>query len=237
MKPNRSRKRALVRCGPVVVRLVVACMVTYLCGALLPVCAKVLWGTRSGTTIVLVGAEEQVYSWSTAPGALFAGRPLPADSRVWIKGIGPDWRERLDGGSVATKRAIADMFARRVRSSADAPSGLVAGGWPFYVVFGCFEVRGANPPRYGVAEGAVFLDDSRPFERALVVPLRPIWQGLLANSLLLWVAIELGVRAFRWLRQRIRRVNRRCENCGYALHGALNGTCPECGAARGIGMR
>lgn len=210
-------------------RLAIACVATYACGALLPVCATGWWGTTSGTTIVLVGSEEQVYSWETAPGALLAGKPLPADSRVWVKGVGPDWRERLDEGPVSIKRAIADILARRSGPTWDAPWEIVAGGWPFYVVYGFFDVRGANPPRYGVAEGAVILDDSRSFERALVVPLRPMWQGLLANSLLLWLAMELTVRARQWLTRRSNRVNRRCENCGYALVKGAYRRCPECG--------
>lgn len=75
-----------------------------------------------------------------------------------------------------------------------------------------------------------FLQTKTPFGTSKI-PVRPIWGGLLANIVALWVAVlttsvvaRFGFRAAR-LRRGV------CPTCGYELRGLITGSpCPECGS-------
>ncbi len=64
---------------------------------------------------------------------------------------------------------------------------------------------------------------------ARLIPLRPVWGGLLFNTFfyatLLWL-VTLGPFTARRM---IRRKRGRCTKCGYDLRGAEHEVCPECG--------
>ena len=75
-------------------------------------------------------------------------------------------------------------------------------------------------------EGSIELPN-RTFEGAL--PYRPVWFGLLLNTLLygsIFWAIGLGWRLYRLARRRRRG---RCLACNYDLRGLADPVCPECG--------
>ncbi len=65
--------------------------------------------------------------------------------------------------------------------------------------------------------------------RAIILPLRPLWPGLVVNSafygLLLWLLSLVPSIIRRGLRRR----RGRCVKCGYDLRGNPAGGCPECG--------
>lgn len=64
----------------------------------------------------------------------------------------------------------------------------------------------------------------------VAIPLRPIWPGLLANTLF-YAALTLALLAgLRVVRTRRRRARGRCVACGYELDEGV-GVCPECGLA------
>lgn len=75
-----------------------------------------------------------------------------------------------------------------------------------------------------------------PFARSIVphkqavLPLRPIWPGLLANTAIFaapWAVLLFGVPLAR---RAVRRKRGLCEGCGYSRRGLPAGTnCPECG--------
>jgi len=94
----------------------------------------------------------------------------------------------------------------------------------------------ALPPFGGGTAGSVNLDAQR------ALPLRPIWPGLLIDTLfygVLWFGMIVGFGA---LSRAIRRKRGRCPNCGYDLRGHTDhgrdgratsgGGCPECGWGR-----
>ena len=63
-----------------------------------------------------------------------------------------------------------------------------------------------------------------------LLPIAPIWRGLLLNTAC--YAVGLAVVAWGWRRGvgTLRRWEGRCEECGYSLGGNATGVCPECGA-------
>lgn len=65
---------------------------------------------------------------------------------------------------------------------------------------------------------------------AFKLPLRPIWLGLLGNTLFYAAIVLVMLVALRFHRTRRRRGRGRCVACGYEL-GEGVGVCPECGLA------
>jgi len=62
-----------------------------------------------------------------------------------------------------------------------------------------------------------------------VIPLRPIWTGVVLNALF-WGAMLAGIRhGFRFSRRAIRRHRGLCPQCAYIIDEAGSGYCPECG--------
>ncbi len=68
---------------------------------------------------------------------------------------------------------------------------------------------------------------------SILVPYKPLWGGLAANSLLFGAAwatvLRLGWGTATGLRVRRRRRRGFCTQCGYDLRGGFAGGCPECG--------
>lgn len=73
----------------------------------------------------------------------------------------------------------------------------------------------------------------RPFRNPVDVPTRPIWPGLIVNTLLMGVVSTALVFGPGVVRRRRRIAQGRCLACGYDLRGGPAGeaTCPECGGA------
>jgi len=82
-------------------------------------------------------------------------------------------------------------------------------------------------------EGWVVLDVSwykRLSASRLAVPIRPIWVGTIANSVLYGALVWLVLFAPGLIRQRSRAKRGRCVVCGYELAAMVK--CPECGAEK-----
>ena len=62
-----------------------------------------------------------------------------------------------------------------------------------------------------------------------LLPLRPVWTGLVVDTLLYATAAFASLTLAAWLLERRRRRRGRCRACGYDLRG-IEGRCPECGA-------
>ncbi|UYV11518.1 MAG: hypothetical protein NCW75_09415 [Phycisphaera sp.] len=115
------------------------------------------------------------------------------------------------------------MYARRAFTGHVQSIVSTSAGWPWLAAQGRGVMDG-TPSRVWregiptVAIGPV----------AFKLPLRPIWPGLLANTLF-YAALTLSLMAgWRWLRTRRRRVRGRCVACGYELGEGVR-VCPECG--------
>lgn len=60
------------------------------------------------------------------------------------------------------------------------------------------------------------------------IPLRPVWEAIFLNALLLGLPFHLAF-AFYGTRRLVRRRRGRCLRCGYDLRGAAEQRCSECG--------
>lgn len=114
---------------------------------------------------------------------------------------------------------------------------LDARGWParafssrfesdFFARQHCTAIHG------GVRIPPFELPSGNPSNAVRILPLTPIWSGILIDSTLFavawWVALVLGITAFR-AKKKLRQDRGACPKCGYELHGELAGGCPECG--------
>jgi hypothetical protein len=76
--------------------------------------------------------------------------------------------------------------------------------------------------------GALAIHRGRGDQR--IIPLRPVWTGVVGNSLLFAAVLWLFMWAVRSLRSRLRKQRGECPACGHDLRG-YSGTCPECGSS------
>ena len=130
----------------------------------------------------------------------------------------------------------------RVRGVAFPPhSGLrapparmnLAYGWPLVAVwYGLQWIDIARTPSQYEVWGALDLGPADVSGTTLprVLPYRPIWRGVLINTLFYAVLLWLLIPGPFVLRRLIRLKRGRCPKCGYDLRGQLPGAgCPECG--------
>jgi hypothetical protein len=113
-------------------------------------------------------------------------------------------------------------------------------GWPMRSMR-CWYSQNPNATgrwRSYIAHDAIELGVRHPYEqnRFLALPLRPIWPGFIAGTLIWGVAslplVLLSLAAIRFVitaRSRWRRRRGRCPFCNYQLQNALEEGCPECG--------
>lgn len=95
----------------------------------------------------------------------------------------------------------------------------VRAGWPWFAAEGRKLQRDPTPG---------FLVETTIFANRWWIPLRPIWPGLLANTLFYAALVFLPLAGLRLARSRRRRRRGLCVACGYELgHGIA--VCPECG--------
>lgn len=64
------------------------------------------------------------------------------------------------------------------------------------------------------------------------IPLRPVWWGLILDTLFYAAVLAIPVAAAGPIRARHRRGRNRCPRCGYSLAGQRAVGCPECGWKR-----
>ncbi|MFM9994495.1 MAG: hypothetical protein ACKVU4_01700 [Phycisphaerales bacterium] len=113
-----------------------------------------------------------------------------------------------------------------------------ARGWPCLALW-C-EISGGGATSVGAfsVEGGIdaqwLLGRAPSLSEFRVLPMRPIWSGLAANTAF-WAGAWLVLwEAGRWGRRRVRRRRGRCVSCGYELAGSggARAGCPECGQGR-----
>jgi len=94
-------------------------------------------------------------------------------------------------------------------------------GWPFMALHGEWD--------WSSKRGAGFICLDQGYMQAYGLPLRPIAQPFIINTLFyaaMWFGIFFGVAA---LRRFVRKKRGRCVKCGYDLRGEFEKGCPECG--------
>lgn len=153
---------------------------------------------------------------------LIENRPIHALEAVTAMGIGIRHR----GVSEVHYRGCF-MFSRHAAAE-------VCSGWPVYSMRGeCINV--APAVSRGVqwrAVHACLLKSPvtfRTYWSPSMIPLTPIWKGLVVNSVLYAAFLWLLLAGPSAVRQRWRQRQGLCRRCGYDLHGAAHTKCPECG--------
>lgn len=103
-------------------------------------------------------------------------------------------------------------------------------GWPFHAVES-WEYGGSWGGGWSFSEGAVRTRDTDPWSCRSIVPVHPVWNGLIADSAMhasVWFGLFVSAH---FIRPRSRRRSNRCVACSYDIRGLASGSCcPECGA-------
>jgi hypothetical protein len=105
---------------------------------------------------------------------------------------------------------------------------VVTAGWPLTCVAGEQRRIGATSWRNSVAEPPMVMRQLAVKPKR-VLPLRPLWLGMTANTALYAAAVWLAGPGPFVLRRVLRRRRGWCPACGYDLRGKAAGGCPECG--------
>jgi hypothetical protein len=128
---------------------------------------------------------------------------------------------------------------------------VVMAGWPLRCVVGAaaavgYGVQSDDSCLRGIVglDGLVFLaapmPGHSPIDQARVIPLGLLTKEYILNGLV-YAALMVGVLNVSILPRiaiaRWRRARGRCETCGYVVHSAPAGRCPECGTRRDALLR
>ncbi len=97
-------------------------------------------------------------------------------------------------------------------------------GWPFRALWGA-EVSPTGRPGTAKSFGTIPVPTPNPW----IVPIRPIWLGLLADTAIYALVIGLAVQLALAIRHQRRRRRGHCPACAYDLGHNLPSGCPECG--------
>jgi hypothetical protein len=140
------------------------------------------------------------------------------------------------GGSNAVLQRM--DVAARTPDAAHSPSCVAqycSAGWPIHAFEGYRIAQIA--PRASPLEphratsvahyGALPFEPDPPTPFSVVLPLRPLWRGLVTNSLIYAFPCFLTLWGLSLARARRRARRAACTNCGHSLHGSSR--CPECG--------
>lgn len=107
---------------------------------------------------------------------------------------------------------------------------VVEGGWPFYAVNGFLYELDTRDQWHPAVQAAIVLNpEYPPGEESQIIPLAPIWSGLVANGMLFALVTTASHWALNALRMHRRRAASKCVNCGHSAVGNASGTCAECG--------
>lgn len=175
------------------------------------------------------------------PLSKWVGDRLPGPTRSmgvsWVVTGNPQWPEYLaevplfldSFGSFpsfehVTEGIVPDAAVRAAKREGDWLD-VYWSGFPFRAAVGWWSFPGPS-------ENLIRWQDQSRYghPRAIAIPLRPIWPGLLGNTLSYAAIVLVLLVGLRFHRTRRRRRRGWCVGCGYEL-GEGVGVCPECGLA------
>ncbi len=189
-------------------------------------------GTPTNTTLRLYEARDgtvyAVQEWYRIDGAQEFHRPTLMRQRI-VRIVPPDQdptgpRPVLDPPSLGVLDDPRPAFLRRAPAPGFASIEGVSAGWPLHAAHSLTHVEG-HPGTARREHGLLRLTISG---KDIVLPMFPIWTGLLGNTLLYGGALLLAWWSLRGLRMNTRRARGGCAGCGYPL-GLRMQRCPECG--------
>ena len=120
-------------------------------------------------------------------------------------------------GSIAPEAIPAAVRQHILRSQ--LPTDAFWSGYPFKCAVGYWESDG---------DRAWLVEVTQVRHRTIVTPLRPMWLGLLGNTLVYGALVLVAWIGVRFMRTRGRRTRGRCVACGYELGDGIE-VCSECG--------
>lgn len=154
-----------------------------------------------------------------------------ATGTVWEACSGPEgdaaWLFAMALATPNAQRVEHDARPRSIRTPLDGEEHIAVlrrAGWPLEVAEG---IERWLPDGTGVDTS---LWKPVVFGQTWVVPLGPVWGGLLANALFYATLLLSPFVLWRWWRMRRRETSGRCVACGYKLGSGVI-RCPECGLA------
>jgi hypothetical protein len=107
-------------------------------------------------------------------------------------------------------------------------ASVTARGWPFRAFHYTSDVNYFTPDARSFicnVSGGIIVDTPH---RRTIIPFRPIWPGLIANTLILGMSVWAIAFTVSAARRITRRNEHLCSCCGYCLRTLAR--CPECGA-------
>ena len=194
---------------------------------------------------------------------------LSKNERAWLRLTSDEPDPRRDGPPVDVSDGVgwerrglslrddrlAKLIAGTYADGVDWPSlEYIKAGWPLRSLVGETWLHGSQwiDPRTGVSQPGRQISALLRVERLraphfaqpyVLLPLRPIWRGFVANTLIytlaLWILApylrSLSVKTIATCRRQFHKPGH-CAKCGYDLRGTFRGAsggggvCPECGA-------
>lgn len=110
-----------------------------------------------------------------------------------------------------------------IADTANSEYSITSCGWPLRCLF-FSSIRNADPSSKTIVEYSCDISTYK-----LILPLKPLWSGLLINILLIMGIYILAVTATSTLLSFRRRGRGLCANCGYSCQPS-SPICPECGS-------
>lgn len=151
--------------------------------------------------------------------------------------ITPDDGERRDPHGLEHITRILPAWASG--TALDVPSRMVhferAFGWPWLALATATTTDSATPGGKIIIHHGALLDltavPALNLTRGwMIIPTRPIWPGIVGDTLLYASLASIIAYGPGWLRRRRRALRGLCTECAYGPF--ESGTCPECGAVR-----
>jgi hypothetical protein len=171
-----------------------------------------------------VGGDIVWDTYWTAPG-----------SRVLVRQVGPAEPGNHPGRAISIDSQFEQLlpgWLQRIRRAVEAErvrrTTVIDGrGWPLVSMYGmAYQDHSSN----WKGSGAVVISTAQDAVAPKLIPLTPVWVGLVPNAFIYGGALWLARRSIRATRQQLRVYRGQCRHCGFQVAPGTVRRCPECGA-------